>query len=261
MALGRLPDARACIRRALEHDPRNIEVSSLTWSSLFYPCGHKTRTFTVPPPQAQDVLRGIDQRLARQAVSAALSAGAKGQNPGPPRSPSHTDVGQVISIASEDVDGLSISGSVSEEAQSTPSSSGSRPSRHPKALIGGGPLGGCRLDPDVLPPGLRSGGMEHRHIFNPSRDGIHTNLLVLLHGLGVSLFLENTVHLLKQAPDNDVTGLLPHRILRNRSHPLPSGCSSLRRRPWPWQGPWRCPRPTEAVHGCRPLRRTLSSSR
>lgn len=40
-------------------------------------------------------------------------------------------------------------------------------------------LGGGKLNPEVLPSGLRSG-----HLFRPSPDGTNENLLVLLHGLG-----------------------------------------------------------------------------
>ena len=69
------------------------------------------------------------------------------------------------------------------ESSSSAAISGGGPSRYSKALIV--TPEGCSLDPVVLPMSLKTGGLGQRHVFSPSSDGINTNLLILLHGLGV----------------------------------------------------------------------------
>ncbi len=116
----------------------------------------------------------LTRRLGRAAAAEALQRAACG---------SSGDGGQ------EPVVTLSAAGASSASPSSSSCCLSPPTSRCHKALIltrGGGKADRTTmLDPTVFPAGLRAGGLENMHIFQPSADGIDTNLLILLHGLGV----------------------------------------------------------------------------
>ena len=123
--------------------------------------------------QALILLRRIEQKMAGQAVASARRA----PPPSPPSSsrPSGTAAAAAeFTLRGEACDASSASGGGGAGPTSTRSN-------HAKGIV----LPGGTLDSAVLPPGLRDGGLAQRHLFLSSPDGINTNLLLMLHGLGV----------------------------------------------------------------------------
>ena len=122
------------------------------------------------------LLRRIEQQMAGQAVASARRA--------PPPSPPSSSRPTGAAAAAE----FTLRGEACDASSASPRPPGgggagptSTRSNHAKGIV----LPGGTLDSAVLPPGLRDGGLAQRHLFLSSPDGINTNLLLMLHGLGV----------------------------------------------------------------------------